>query len=50
MESNEIGLLIQERDPLPPNTKAFIEVAQQLSISDELRKAAPVRRLHAPAA
>ena len=50
VESNEIGLLIQERDPLPPNTKAFIEVAQQLSIGDELRKAAPVRRLHAPAA
>ena len=39
--SNEIGLLIQERDPLPPLTKAFVEVAQQISIRDELRKVTP---------
>ena len=41
--SNEIGLLIQERDPLPPITRAFIEVAQGISIAEELRKVAPVR-------
>jgi len=50
VETNEIGLLIQERDPLPPLTRAFIEVAQGLSIGDELRKVAPLRNLRQPAA
>jgi DNA-binding transcriptional LysR family regulator len=41
--SNEIGLLIHERDPLPPLAKAFVEVAQDVSIADELRKVTPAR-------
>jgi DNA-binding transcriptional LysR family regulator len=43
--SNEIGLLVQERHPMPPLIRAFIEVAQGLSIGEELRRAGP---FHAP--
>jgi len=46
-ESNEIGLLVQERDPMPPITRAFVDVAQGISIGNELRKTAPVRDFHA---
>jgi DNA-binding transcriptional LysR family regulator len=47
--SNEIGLLIQERHPLPPVIRAFVEVAQGLAIGEELHKAGPFREpaLHA---
>ncbi len=36
--TNEVGLLISERDPLPPITNAFVEVAQAISVGDELEK------------
>ena len=36
--TNEVGLLIPERDPLPPITNAFVEVAQAISVGDELEK------------
>jgi DNA-binding transcriptional LysR family regulator len=40
--TNAVGMLIVERDPQPPVTHAFIEVAQNVGLADALKRHVPM--------